>query len=254
MKKFLEKIIKKGGKKLEKFFKESWELVSLRKSSKEIVTQYDKIVDQFLRQQIHQKFPSHSILSEEGGFFQGKSQYCWIIDSLDGTSNFANHNPFFTICIALLKGKEILMGAIFAPLLQEFYFAQKGKGAFLNGKKIQVSKVKDFKESYLVFCEGAEKNREKICQILKEIYPRVKDLRKIGSAGLETAWVAGGRVDGYFTTQIDLWDVAPGILLVQEAGGKISNFSGQKWKLKRENLVFSNGKIHQNLIKILSKF
>lgn len=252
MEKFIKRLTKEAGEELLNYFKKENNLISLRGSSKEIVTKYDKLVDKFIIKEIKKHYSDHSILTEESGLMQKNSDFLWIVDSLDGSGNFANKNPLFSVCIALLLRGEIILGAIYAPVLQEFYFAEKEKGAFLNNKKISVSKIDDLKKSYLVYCEGNEKRRKKFAQILTKIYPKVTEIRKVGSAGIESAWVATGRIDGFFTTQIDPWDVAAGVLLVKEAGGQISNFENKNWQIKRDNFLFSNGKIHSKVLKYLN--
>lgn len=252
MKKFLQKITKEAGEMALEFFKKEKSLISLRGTSKEVVTKYDKLLDNFLIEKIREKYPNHNLLTEESGFLKGKSDYLWIIDSLDGSSNFANKNPLFSICVALMKKRKLIFSSIYAPAINEFYFSQKGKGAFLNGKKIKVSKTFELSQSYILFCDGHEKNREKITKIFSRIFPKVKDLRKIGSAGIEIGWVASGRAEAFFVTKIDPWDVAAGVLLLKEAGGKITDFFGNPWQLESKNLLFSNKKIHPKILKLIS--
>jgi len=248
---FIKKVVISAGKKALSFFKKDKSLIFLRGQSKEVVTKYDKILDQLIIKEIEKFFPNDSILTEESGFLSKSRENLWIVDSLDGSSNFANQNPLFSISIAYFKNKIPILAAVFAPALNEFYFAKKGKGAFLNGKRIFVSKVKNLRESYIVYCEGGEKNRERVAKILSKIFPKVKDIRKIGSAGIESCWVAAGRVDAFFTTQIEIWDVAAGILIVKEAGGKVTDFFGKKWKLKMQDLLFTNKFLHQKILPFL---
>jgi len=251
--KFIQSITKEAGKKLLQYFKKENQLIRLRGTSKEIVTKYDKLIDRFLVQKIQREFPDHSILSEEGGWVRRKKEFLWIVDSLDGSGNFANKNPLFSVCVCLCLKGEPFLSAIYAPAINEFYYAKKSNGAYLNGRKIGVSQISKLRESYIVYCDGNEKNKKRIAKIFFEIYPKVTELRKIGSAGIESAWVAAGRVDGYYTTKIDPWDVSAGVLLVEEAGGKVSDFKGNPWKVKRSDLIFSNKKIHRSLIKLLNK-
>lgn len=251
MDKFLINLTKQGGDYLLKNFKKDGKLVRMRKTAKEAATKYDKENDQLIIEKIREKHPKHSILTEESGFIDNESDWLWIVDSLDGTSNFANSNPLFSICIALMHKKALKLGAIYAPAIDEFYFAKKDRGAYLNGDKIKISTTKTLDQSYLFYCEGGETNRKRIAQNLKKIYPEVTDLKKIGSAGIETAWVAAGRGDGYFTTKIDPWDVAAGVLLVREAGGKVTDFKGGTWKPEKSDLVFSNKKVHQEILGLI---
>ena len=251
-KEFIESLARKAGHTLMKHFRQDWSLLKERSTAKEAATKYDKEVDSLIVEEIKRHYPHHSLLTEESGFRQGDPDWLWIVDSLDGTGNFANFNPFFSVCIALMHQNELLLGAIYAPAIDEFYFAEKGKGAYLNGVKIQVSDVSELSQSYIFYCEGGDRNRERTGQLLDRIYPRVTDIRKLGSAGLETAWVAAGKGEAYFTTRIEPWDVAPGVLLIQEAGGRVSDFQGNPWQPQTGDLLFSNNKLHEKILGLLS--
>jgi myo-inositol-1(or 4)-monophosphatase len=252
MKELIESLARKAGDTLMKHFRQDWALLKKRGTAKEVATRYDKEVNRLIVDEIKRHYPRHSLLTEESGFLQGDPDWLWIVDSLDGTGNFADFNPFFSVCIALMHQGELLLGAIYAPAIDEFYFAEKGQGAYLNGVKIQVSDVSDLHQSYILYCEGGEKNRGRTGELLNKVYPLVTDIRKLGSAGLETAWVAAGKGDAYFSTRIEPWDVAPGVLLVQEAGGKVSDFQGNPWKPLTGDLVFSNKKLHEKILGLLS--
>ncbi len=253
MENFIKKITREAGEKLAEFFKKESKLISLREQSKAVVTKYDKLIDAFLIEQIEKKYSSHSFLTEESGFKKKNPDYLWIIDSLDGSGNFANKNPLFSVCLALFYKNQLVLAATFAPVINEFYFAKKGKGAFLNGKKIKVSKTNSLEKSYILFCDGHEKNRKMLSQKLSDIFQKVVDLRKIGSAGIETGWVASGKSDGFLIFQGDPWDLASGTLILKEAGGKITDFEGRAWQIKRGNFIFSNKRIHKELIKLLTR-
>ena len=251
MKIFMEDLARKAGDVLMKHFRQDYSLFSLRSTAKEASVRYDKDVDRLIIAEIKRHYPHHSLLTEESGFLQGDPDWLWIVDSLDGTGNFANFNPFFSVCIALMHRNELLLGTMYAPAINEFYFAEKGKGAYLNGGRIRVSDITDLSQSYIFYCEGGEKDRSKTGKIISRVYPHVMDMRKLGSAGLEIAWVAAGRGEAYFTTKIEPWDVAPGVLLIQEAGGEVSDFHGDSWKLQTSDLLFSNGKVHQELLDLI---
>lgn len=247
----MEDLARKAGDVLMEHFRQDYSLLSLRSTAKEASVRYDKDVDRLIIAEIKRHYPHHSLLTEESGFLQGDPDWRWIVDSLDGTGNFANFNPFFSVCIALIHKSELLLGTIYAPAIDEFYFAEKGKGAYLNGGRIRVSDITDLSQSYIFYCEGGEKERAKTGKIISRVYPHVMDMRKLGSAGLEIAWVAAGRGEAYFTTKIEPWDVAPGVLLIQEAGGEVSDFRGDSWKLQTSDLLFSNGKVHQELLDLI---
>ena len=251
-KELIGSLARKAGNTLLKHFGRDWALLKERSTAKEAATKYDKEVDRLIVGEIKRYYPHHSLLTEESGFFQDDPDWLWIVDSLDGTGDFANFNPFFSVCLTLMHQSELLLGVIYAPAIDEFYFAEKGKGAYLNGVKIQVSDVSDLSQSYIFYCEGGERNRERTGELLHKVYPQVTDIRKLGSAGLETAWVAAGKREAYFTTRIDPWDVAPGVLLVQEAGGKVSDFQGNPWKPQTSDLLFSNKKLHEKILSLIS--
>jgi len=250
---FIESLAKRVGEVLLSHFGQDAELLKQRTSVKEAVTRYDKMVDEMITREIKDRYPDHSMLTEESGFLKGDADWLWIVDSLDGTSDFANSNPLFAVCIAVMHKGELFSGAIYAPAINEFYLAEKGNGAYLNQRRIHVSETADIGQSYLFYCEGGEKDRLRTGGIIGRVYPEVMDMRKLGSAGLETAWVAAGKGEAYFTTQIEPWDVAPGVLLVQEAGGKVTDFEGDAWKPGKSDLLFSNGMVHSRMLDLLSK-
>ena len=251
-KELVDSLSRKAGNVLMKHFRQDWALLKERSTAKEAATKYDKQVDRLIVEEIKRHFPHHSLLTEESGFLQGDPEWLWIVDSLDGTGNFANFNPFFAVCLALMHRSELLLGVVYAPAIDEFYFAEKDKGAYLNGLRIRVSDVSDLNHSYILYCEGGEKDRGRTGALLHKVYPRVTDIRKLGSAGLETAWVATGKREAYFTTKIEPWDVAPGVLLVEEAGGKVSDFQGNPWQPRTSDLLVSNKKLHEKILGLLS--
>jgi myo-inositol-1(or 4)-monophosphatase len=233
----------------------------LRGTGKEVKSVYDEVADKIIRKAIEKKYPEHSYLTEEYGLVKKKSDYLWIIDPLDGTANFENHNPFFSVSIALWqKGKPIL-GVIEAPFLKERFVAVSGAGArhedFFIGveKEARVSTIQDLKKSYFASCEGGEKDKGRVASLFQEIYSQAKDARKLGSASLELAWVGIGRLEGYLTTKIPLWDIAAGTLFVKEAGGEILHFDGTPYNWEEFqpegnfDILVTNGKIKINLKK-----
>ncbi|MDM7998989.1 MAG: inositol monophosphatase family protein [Dehalococcoidia bacterium] len=248
----IEDLARTAGSFLMDHFREEPGLLSLRTSAKEAATRYDKMCDELIIAGIRRVFPGHSILTEESGLLRGDPGWLWIVDSLDGTGDFANWNPFFSVCIALMREGELVLGAVYAPAIDEFYTAEKGGGAYLNGRRMHVSATADLHQSYVFYCEGGERDRQRTGAALGAVYPEVVDIRKLGSAGLETAWVAVGKGEAYFTMAIEPWDVAPGVLLVREAGGRVTDLRGGEWTAGRNDLLFSNGKVHDAMLKLLS--
>jgi myo-inositol-1(or 4)-monophosphatase len=247
----IESLAEAAGDFLMGHFRKEMRLTRLRASAKEAVTTYDKMADDVIVRGIREAYPEHTLLTEESGFVSGDPDWLWIVDSLDGTGNFANWNPLFSVCIALMHKEELVLGAVYAPAIGEFYLAEKGNGAYLNGSRIQVSEVSPVSQSYLLYCEGGEKDRVRTGRLLSNVYPEVVDVRKLGSAGLETAWVSAGRGEAYFTTSIEPWDVAAGVLLVSEGGGRVSDFEGNHWRPQRSDLLFSNGRVHSRMLDLI---
>ncbi len=249
--KFAVELATQAGKELAAYFRKDRKLLSLRKTVKGIITEHDKKSDKLIVKTISEKYPAYNIWTEESGVINRNSEYTWIVDPLDGTVNFASGNPLYCVTLALLRKNEPILGVTYAPTINELYIAEKDKGAFLNRERISVSTTEKLGKCYVYSCEGGEKNRLRTSEINGAIYPKVRDLRKLGSAGLESAWVACGRGDAYITTEIEPWDVAAGVLLVREAGGKVTDFRGRVWKTEKSDLVFSNGRVHKNTLKLV---
>jgi myo-inositol-1(or 4)-monophosphatase len=223
------------------------------KAKHEIVTKYDLLAEKMITQEIKKHFPGHQILAEESGANKNKSDFLWVIDPIDGTTNFSIHNPLWSISVALLYKKEVVLGIILAPMLNELYVAEKGQGAYLNGKKIKVSTTKKNK-NINTFCHSRKKSDIK--KAIKYFsYQKLNglDCRQLGSAAIELAYVACGRVDSLVIPGANSWDVAAGALLVEEAGGIVTDFKNKKWSLKSPNLIASNKNNQQNIIKIIKK-
>ncbi|MBN1325994.1 inositol monophosphatase [Candidatus Falkowbacteria bacterium] len=224
------------------------------KSKHEILTTADLIAEKIIINKLKKLTPNFRILSEESGDNKKKSDFLWTVDPLDGTTNYYMGNPLFAVQIALVYKNEPILAFIYSPYIKEFYFAQKNKGAFLNGKKIHVSNKK-FKTALLTFCHGSTKSD--VLRAIK-IYEHFKlasfDIRQIGSAALEFAWVAKGRTECYISPGHRLWDIVPGALIVREAGGRIYDFKGNSWNLVKSKAIFaSNGIIDNKVLNFLKK-
>ena len=251
IKTFMIDLTRKAGTVLMESFRHDQALTAVRSTAKEAATTQDRIVDKLIIKEITKTYPTHGLLTEESGYHKGDSDWLWIVDSLDGTGNFANGNPLFSVCLALMNQGTLSIGTIYAPAINEFYLAERGSGAYLNQKKIAASTIPILKKSYLYYCEGGDINRKRTGSLLNTLYSEVTDIRKLGSAGLETAWVAAGRGEAYITTKIDPWDVASGVLLIEEAGGQVTDFTGKEWKPEQGDFVFSNGKVHADILKLV---
>ena len=252
MKEFMEQIAKGAGEILMENFGKLKHIE--HKGARDIVTNVDKLVEEFIISKIKEKFPEHAILGEESGK-QGDSEKMWIIDPLDGTKNYSIRNPFFNVSIAYAENKDVKHAAIYIPFLDEFFYAEKGKGATLNNKPIQVSDVPDLKNSFVQFCNGmSDKAIENISKIFTHIRPKVLALRQQGAGAMEMCYVAAGRAPIYFMSDFESpWDVAAGTLIVREAGGKVTNFKGEEFQLEDTNLLSTNGKVHNEALKEINE-
>ncbi len=244
-----KKAVKDAGKIVMKYFGKAKIKV---KPDRTIVTQADTEAEKLMRKIITKNFPDHSIIGEEFGKKKTKSQYMWFIDPLDGTTNFSIGNPFFAVSIALVKNKIPIVGATYYPLRDELFYAERGKGAFLNGKRIRVSNKTHVGTSFLAYCHS---NDLKSTKVMTKIYSKLKlhtdKVRQIGAATLELCFVACGRIESFMDIGIFPWDVLAGVLLVREAGGKVTTIGGKSFTIDSKSILASNGKIHGKLLKLV---
>ena len=247
------KIAKQVSIKAGKFLKQefnNWQRGQAKyKKSHEIVTWCDKKSEKIILQGLKKYFPKYNILSEEIGRKNNKNDYTWIIDPLDGTSNFTIHNPLFSVSISLIYKKEIVLGVIYIPMLNEIYYATKNNNAFKNNKKIKVSNINNIKESFILYCHGIGlNNHKKAYKIYEYLHNKARDCRHFGSTTIELAMIAGGNTEGLIVSKSNIWDIASGIILIKEAGGDITDWKNKEWHIKSKNLIASNKKIHNTLI------
>ena len=222
--------------------------VENRSLSKEVTSSNDHEADAIIIGHLQDRCPTHNLLTEETGLVDNGSDYTWIIDPLDGSSNFLNHNPFFAVSIALSYKDELITGVVFAPFLEEMVVARRGHGCTINGRPVLVSTTDEIEKTYVVGCPGGEKNNVRFAELEYAIHKKNKDFRKIGSAAVECYMVAAGRVDAFTTLSISPWDVAAGVLCVEEAGGRVSNFKGDPWDLGNSDMLVTNGNIHDAML------
>ncbi len=250
MKNFVIKIAKQAGAEIKKRFNKD-KIIKV-KSKSQIITTADLIANKIIVSALKRKFPTHSILSEESGQNKLKSDYLWVVDPLDGTTNYSIGSPLFAISLALFFKNDPVLAVIYAPALNELYWAEKNKGAWLNQKRIRVFKTKNLKDSFFTYCHGSsQKDIRRAMKIYSQIKLKTLDSRQLGAAAIELGFVACGRTDCIAIPGAHSWDVGGGVLLVREAGGKVTDFSNQEWNLKSKDMVASNGKIHNQLIKLL---
>ena len=249
---FAVQIAQKAGKILLEYFRTNIKVSYKGGDKRNLVTEVDRMSETCIVAAIKKAFPGHCVLSEEGGDCGIKpSKYRWLIDPIDGTTNYAHGYNFYAVSIALAYEDEVLAGVIYAPMLKEMFSAAKGMGAFLNGKKIKVSKVPKLETALLATGFNMNEKGRNI-PVFEKILPKAQGIRRAGSAALDMAYVAAGRLDGYWELAIYPWDIAAGIILVQEAGGKVTDLQGTKLTLPEAgmmNMLATNGKIHPEMVK-----
>jgi myo-inositol-1(or 4)-monophosphatase len=220
-----------------------------------LVTEYDRLSEKTVIEYILHHHPSSHFLAEESGN-SGKdsSETLWVIDPLDGTVNFAHGIPFFSVSIAAAQKKQVVSGVIYNPITRELFVSERGKGSFCNGKKIGVSKVSKLQDSYLAsgFPYHVNKNPQQCIERTAEVLRIGCPIRLLGSAALDLAYTASGRFDGFFEVSLAPWDVAAGLLILEEAGGRVTHWDRKPFDLfANGNFLATNGLIHDSLSKIL---
>lgn len=224
-----------------------------KKAAQEIVTEADTESENEIIAVIRSHFPEHEILSEETGLKKGASDFKWIIDPLDGTVNFAHQVPIFCTSIALAFQDEIVLGIILDPLKEELFSAIKGRGARLNGQTIQVSSVATIADSLLV--TGFAYNVTEIFEPVMTRYGNclrvAQGMRRLGAAALDLCYVACGRFEGFWEQYLKPWDTAAGALIAAEAGGTVTTFANQPYKIDDVEILATNGHIHGEMLKLL---
>ncbi len=218
-----------------------------------LVTEADLESEKLIVTRIQQRFPAHSILAEEKHSDASVGEVCWVIDPLDGTTNYAHGFPIFTVSIGLQVAGELRWGAVYSPVSGELFTAQKGAGAFCNGAPIGVSTVESLSASLLAtgfpydIRTHQQNNLDNFCAFAL----RSQGIRRTGSAALDFCYVAAGRIDGFWELKLNPWDCAAGYLIVSEAGGSVTNFRGEPASIHGREVVASNGLIHNEMLEVL---
>jgi myo-inositol-1(or 4)-monophosphatase len=230
--------------------------IDRKKFYNDLVTEVDKKSEAKIIEVIRKSFPEHSFLGEEGGEQKKKSEYLWIIDPIDGTVNYAHALPIFCISIALEINGVVSLGVVYNPVSKEKFYAERGKGAYLNGKKISVSDNSEFKGAFLVtgFAYNAEndnRSTEHFVRFVKLGLP----VRRLGSAAMDICYVACGIFDAFWEANLNPWDVAAAYLILQEAGGKITDYKGGEYSIYNKQILATNGQkaLHEEMIKVLAE-
>jgi myo-inositol-1(or 4)-monophosphatase len=249
---FAVDLARKAGSLLKEKFNQKHEIHY--KGEINLVTEADKMSEDLIIAAINRNFPDHGILSEESPAIPGAGKLRWIIDPLDGTTNYAHRYPVFCVSIALENDGEIVLGVVYDPMRDEMFVSVRGEGAYLNDKKLAVSSLKDISRSLLAtgFPYDIRESKENNLDYFNAMAINVQAIRRAGAAALDLAYLAAGRFDGFWELKLKPWDTAAGCLLVTEAGGVIFDIAGGKWNLYSPDLLASNGLIHKQMIKVLS--
>jgi len=229
--------------------------IEYKSNINDLVTEIDKASEKKIIDFIHKEYPRHNILAEESGKLDGNSEYTWVVDPLDGTVNFAHGLPIFSVSIGLMKNDEIIAGAVYDVMMDQMYTAEKGSGAFQNGKRILVSDNNDLQKSMLVtgFPYDIKENPKNAIEKFNAFLLEARAVRRLGSAAIDCCYVASGVFDGFWEVSLNLWDMCAGQLLIEEAGGKVTDLSGGKVDYNSVELLATNGKVHEAMQRVLSK-
>jgi myo-inositol-1(or 4)-monophosphatase len=223
------------------------------KGIRDLVTDADTAAESLILDLIQARFPDHAILSEEAGGSAIGSGYTWVVDPLDGTTNYAHRHPVFAVSIGVLEKERPLIGVIHDPLRDQTFVAHRGAGARLNDVPIHTSGVKELKNALIGLDWGHENEvRERMLDYLHRVLPRCGTLRASGSAALALAYVAAGWLDAYFQPGLKPWDAAAGILLVKEAGGQCTTMKGEPYRVQLPDCLATNRFIHDEFLKLLN--
>lgn len=222
------------------------------KAPNDFVTQVDELSQEIIIETIQKSYPQHAIIAEETNALQTReSEYTWVIDPIDGTTNFIRGLPHFCISIGIMKKDQVEFGVIYDPVRQELFTATRGQGAFVNSRRMRVSNTKKLSESVLATGFPNQIN-ESTQKMLGAFLTGCMDMRATGSAALDLAYVAAGRLDGYWESGLQIWDIAAGALMVQESGGKITDFRGENQYLQNGNVLATNFKLHAEMLTLTS--
>jgi myo-inositol-1(or 4)-monophosphatase len=225
-----------------------------KKSEIDLVTDIDRQSEAYIVNALREKFPGHQIITEEQGLFQGSSDHTWYIDPLDGTINYAHGVPIFSVSIAYVKDRQVNLAAVYDPMRGEFFCAERGVGSWLNGELLHVSKETTLDQSLLVtgFPYDIRTNQENNLSNYATLTLRSLGVRRLGSAAIDLAYIAAGRFDGFWEVRIEPWDIAAGSLIVQEAGGKVTDVKGGPDFLSpTPSILATNGHIHKEMLAVL---
>ncbi len=221
----------------------------------DLVTVVDRLCEKAIVQMISDRFPDHDFLAEESPFEEKGSPWRWIIDPLDGTTNYFHGFPFFCVSIGLEVEGEVRLGVVYSPVLHETFHSEKGRGAYLNGSQISVSCNNELNKSFL--CTGfpydVRDHPDSYLRYFRQFLIKSLAIRRLGSAAMDLCYMAAGRFDGFWELKLHAWDVAAASLIVTEAGGTMTDFQGRPFDIYSEEALASNGLIHEEMLEIVKE-
>ena len=228
--------------------------VEYKTNLSDLVTAIDKKSEAAIINFIKKEFPNHAVLAEESGGHKTSSEYLWVIDPLDGTANFAHGLPIFSVSIGVQKNSETICGVVYDVMRDEIYSSEKGSGSFRNGHRLQVSSNDNLRKSMLVtgFPYDIAGNPDFAIEIFSAFLKSSSAVRRLGSAAIDLCYVAAGVFDGFWEVFLNPWDIAAGILLVEEAGGLVTDFNGTPMNIFTKQILASNGKVHSEMLRVLN--
>ncbi len=223
------------------------------KAANDFVSEVDKAAEDAIIEELKYAFPKHSILGEENGEILGDEHFQWIIDPLDGTTNYLHGFPQYAVSIALYENNVPTIAVVYDPFKEEMFTASKGQGAYLNDQRIRMTQTQGFENTLIGtgFPFKAPQHLDAYLAMFKAIHPQVAGIRRAGSAALDLAYLAAGRLDGFWEIELSSWDIAAGVLLVKEAGGFVGDFSGRDKYLETGNVVAGNEQVFKEILKAI---
>ncbi len=229
--------------------------IEFKTDSSNLVTNIDKNSEKIILDFIKKDYPTHSVIAEETGNAKGSSDYTWVIDPLDGTTNFAHGLPLFSVSIGVQKNGETIYGVIYDVMRDVIFSAEKGSGTFENGKIVSVSKNTELEKSLLVtgFPYGIKDDYLDAIKYFSSFIVHSRGVRRLGSAAIDFCYVANGVFDGFWEAKLNPWDVCAGLLLVEEAGGKTTDYNGNPISIFSSNFLATNGKVHKSMLDIINQ-
>ena len=250
---FARNCAKEAGKIQLSYFRGNHLHIETKFNMHDVVTVADKESERYIIGEIKRTYPEHAILGEESGMHAGDSEYCWVIDPLDGTTNFIHDNAPYCVSIALRSKKELLLGVVYEICRNECFWTYKGAPSYLNGNEIHVSAISNLDDSFIAlgFPYATEEYKPMANHLVNTLYGNVAGLRLMGAAAVELCYIAAGRFEARIEAFIGPWDIAAGTIILQNAGGMITDFKGGDSYSSGSQVLASNGRIHRDLLNII---